>query len=103
MVKTLLTEYGADSETEGVVKFDGHVIEGATALWCAAGDWEMMVLVLLRVLVMVKNDDNDNTLVCRRSWVLQHCDGPRLPWRGCQPCHQDQLDSSQGGLLRGFY
>ena len=40
MVKTLLTEYGADSETEGVVKFDGHVIEGATALWCAAGDWD---------------------------------------------------------------
>ena len=32
-----MTEYGADSETEGVVKFDGHVIEGATALWCAAG------------------------------------------------------------------
>ena len=37
VVKSLLTEYEADSETEGVVKFDGHVIEGATALWCAAG------------------------------------------------------------------
>ena len=35
VVKILLTEYSADSETEGVVKFDGHVIEGATALWCA--------------------------------------------------------------------
>ena len=34
-MKILLTEYSADSETEGVVKFDGHVIEGATALWCA--------------------------------------------------------------------
>merc|ERR1719153_1502384 len=37
VVKCLLTEYTADTEIEGVVKFDGHVIEGATALWCAAG------------------------------------------------------------------
>jgi Fem-1 family protein b len=37
VVRCLLTEYHADTETEGVVKFDGHVIEGATALWCAAG------------------------------------------------------------------
>jgi len=26
-----------DKEVEGTVKFDGHAIEGATALWCAAG------------------------------------------------------------------
>jgi len=37
VVKCLLSEFEADSETEGTVKFDGHVIEGATALWCAAG------------------------------------------------------------------
>lgn len=37
VVKNLLSEYQADSEKEGIVKFDGHVIEGATALWCAAG------------------------------------------------------------------
>ena len=30
-------EYRTDLESEGTVKFDGHVIEGATALWCAAG------------------------------------------------------------------
>ena len=37
-VQTLLDEFGPDLEAEGTVKFDGHVIEGATALWCAAGE-----------------------------------------------------------------
>jgi len=37
VVTTLLTNYNTDVEAEGTVKFDGHMIEGATALWCAAG------------------------------------------------------------------
>jgi len=37
VVDVLLSSHHADVECEGVVKFDGHVIEGATALWCAAG------------------------------------------------------------------
>jgi len=36
IVKTLLG-YNVDMEAEGTVRFDGHAIEGATALWCAAG------------------------------------------------------------------
>ena len=56
-MKILLTEYSADSETEGVVKFDGHVIEGATALWCA---------ILLRSLLFLMSGhlciDNFQTL-----------------------------------------
>merc|ERR1712013_90132 len=37
VVSTLLDNYNTDVEAEGVVKFDGHMIEWATALWCAAG------------------------------------------------------------------
>jgi len=37
VVTTLLDNFNTDVEAEGVVKFDGHMIEGATALWCAAG------------------------------------------------------------------
>lgn len=33
----LLTKFQPDLEQEGIVKFDGYVIEGASALWCAAG------------------------------------------------------------------
>lgn len=36
IIKILLTKFKPDLEQEGVVKFDGYVIEGATALWCAA-------------------------------------------------------------------
>jgi len=37
VVATLINSYNTDLEAEGTVKFDGHMIEGATALWCAAG------------------------------------------------------------------
>jgi len=36
-VSSLIEGYSTDLESEGTVKFDGHVIDGATALWCAAG------------------------------------------------------------------
>jgi Fem-1 family protein b len=37
VVKMLLSKFKPDMEQEGMVKFDGYVIEGASALWCAAG------------------------------------------------------------------
>ena len=36
-VRTLL-KFNPDLEQEGTVKFDGYVIEGASPLWCAAGE-----------------------------------------------------------------
>lgn len=32
----LLTKFQLNLEEEGIVKFDGYVIDGASALWCAA-------------------------------------------------------------------
>jgi len=38
VVKMILGNFKTvDIEQEGVVKFDGYMIEGASALWCAAG------------------------------------------------------------------
>ncbi|XP_014616082.1 PREDICTED: protein fem-1 homolog B-like [Polistes canadensis] len=37
VVKTLIDKFKPDLEQEGIVKFDEYVIDGATALWCAAG------------------------------------------------------------------
>ncbi|XP_072376743.1 protein fem-1 homolog B [Diabrotica undecimpunctata] len=36
VVRSLLTNYEPNLEKEGIVRFDGYVIDGATALWCAA-------------------------------------------------------------------
>ena len=36
--------YQTDLESEGTVKFDGHVIDGATALWCAAGAGHKLIV-----------------------------------------------------------
>lgn len=38
VVKMLLDKFKLDIEQEGRVKFDGYIIEGASALWCAAGE-----------------------------------------------------------------
>ena len=40
-------DYSTDLECEGTVKFDGHVIEGATALWCAAGAGHKAIVEML--------------------------------------------------------
>ena len=37
VVAALIEKYSVNLESEGTVKFDGHLIEGATALWCSAG------------------------------------------------------------------
>merc|ERR550519_3148288 len=44
---TPLDNFNTDVEAEGVVKFDGHMIEGATALWCAAGAGHQNIVELL--------------------------------------------------------
>ena len=37
VVLVLLSNFNADVEQKGTVKFDGYAINGATPLWCAAG------------------------------------------------------------------
>ncbi|KAL3285690.1 hypothetical protein HHI36_000221 [Cryptolaemus montrouzieri] len=36
VIRMLLSNFDLSLEAEGIVKFDGYVIEGASALWCAA-------------------------------------------------------------------
>lgn len=47
VVKTLLNNFKPNLEQECTVKFDGHIIHGATALWCAAGSGHLNVIKLL--------------------------------------------------------
>ncbi|XP_058836327.1 protein fem-1 homolog B isoform X4 [Topomyia yanbarensis] len=47
VVHILLTQLQPNLEKEGCVKFDGHLIEGATALWVAAGAGHMNIIKLL--------------------------------------------------------
>lgn len=37
VVKMLLTMFKPNIDQECTAKFDGHIVQGATALWCAAG------------------------------------------------------------------
>ncbi|XP_047115103.1 protein fem-1 homolog B [Schistocerca piceifrons] len=55
LVKMLLSKCQPDIEQEGTVKFDGYVIEGASALWCAAGAGHLNV-----VKTLVKSGANVN-------------------------------------------
>ncbi|EFN87550.1 protein fem-1 homolog B [Harpegnathos saltator] len=47
VVKMLLDKFKPDLEQEGTVKFDGYVIEGASALWAAAGAGHLNVVKTL--------------------------------------------------------
>ncbi|KAG5273666.1 hypothetical protein AALO_G00154090 [Alosa alosa] len=47
VVRFLLDHYRVDTEQTGTVRFDGYVIDGATALWCAAGAGHFEVVQLL--------------------------------------------------------
>lgn len=47
VVKMLVDKFQPDLEQEGTVKFDGYVIEGASALWCAAGAGHLNVVKTL--------------------------------------------------------
>lgn len=41
----MLSKFKPDLEQEGIVKFDGYTIEGASALWCAAGAGKAVCVV----------------------------------------------------------
>ncbi|RWS29575.1 Protein fem-1-like protein [Leptotrombidium deliense] len=47
IVNLLLKKYAVNVESEGVVHFDGYLISGATALWCAAGFGHLNVVKTL--------------------------------------------------------
>ncbi|KAK5616409.1 Protein fem-1 B [Crenichthys baileyi] len=47
VVRLLLDHYKVDTEQTGTVRFDGYIIDGATALWCAAGAGHSEVVHLL--------------------------------------------------------
>ena len=47
VVKLLLSKFKINLEQEGIVKFDGYKVEGATALWCAAGAGHLRVVKTL--------------------------------------------------------
>lgn len=55
VVKTLLSSFNLNIEQEGTVKFDSYVIEGASALWVAAGAGYLNV-----VKALVKNGASVN-------------------------------------------
>lgn len=47
VVSILLSKFRINLEQTGTVKFDGFVLEGATALWCAAGAGHLSIVKLL--------------------------------------------------------
>ncbi|XP_017778117.1 PREDICTED: protein fem-1 homolog B [Nicrophorus vespilloides] len=47
VVKVIVSNFKTNLEEEGIVKFDGYVIEGASALWCAAGGGYLNVVKTL--------------------------------------------------------
>lgn len=55
VVKTLLANFNLNLEQEGTVKFDTFVVEGASALWVAAGAGYLNI-----VKVLVKSGANVN-------------------------------------------
>lgn len=48
VVKMLLSNFKPELEMECTVKFDGHIVQGATAIWCAAGSGHLNIVKLLR-------------------------------------------------------
>ncbi|GFT91895.1 protein fem-1 homolog B [Nephila pilipes] len=47
VIKMLLNRFNPNIEQDGIVQIDGYVIEGATALWCAAGAGHFSVVKYL--------------------------------------------------------
>lgn len=51
----LLTKFPLNLEEEGIVKFDGYVIDGASALWCAACAGSTNTIIGIIVLLPLLN------------------------------------------------
>lgn len=66
VVLMLLSKFKPDIEQEGTVKFDGYVIEGASALWCAAGAGHLDVIkTLVKAGANVNHPTNTNSTPLR--------------------------------------
>lgn len=65
-VKMLLTNFKPDIEKRCTVRFDGHIVPGATALWCAASSGHLNVVKLL-----VQSGSNVNHLTDTHSTPLR--------------------------------
>lgn len=47
VVKTLISKFDVDIESTGRVKFESHIIEGASPLWCASGAGHLPIVKFL--------------------------------------------------------
>ncbi|XP_047740597.1 protein fem-1 homolog B isoform X2 [Hyalella azteca] len=62
----VLLQFNPDLEQEGTVKFDGYAIEGASALWCAAGAGNLTVVkILVRAGAKVNHTTRTNSTPVR--------------------------------------
>ncbi|KAF2360217.1 Ankyrin repeat-containing domain [Trinorchestia longiramus] len=62
----MLLRFNPDLEQEGTVKFDGYAIEGASALWCAAGAGHLTVVkILVRAGAKVNHTTRTNSTPVR--------------------------------------
>lgn len=46
VVKMLLEKFDVDLEAEGTVRYEEFLIEGASALWCAAGKFSQLKYII---------------------------------------------------------
>ncbi|XP_018607883.1 protein fem-1 homolog B isoform X1 [Scleropages formosus] len=74
VVRLLLEHYRVDTEQTGTVRFDGYVIDGATALWCAAGAGHFEVVHLL----VLHNANVNHTTVTNSTPLRAACFDGRL-------------------------
>ncbi|KAJ8417181.1 hypothetical protein AAFF_G00284080 [Aldrovandia affinis] len=74
VVRLLLDHYRVDTEQTGTVRFDGYVIDGATALWCAAGAGHFEVVRLL----VLHNANVNHTTVTNSTPLRAACFDGRL-------------------------
>lgn len=75
VVKLLLHHFDTDIEQVGTVKFDGYIIEGATALWCAAAAGHLDVV---KVLINVGHADVNHTTYSNSTPLRAACFDGRL-------------------------
>lgn len=75
VLKMLLSKFSPDLEQEGIVKFDDYVIEGASALWCAAGAGHLnAVKTLVRAGADVNHQTRTNSTPLRAACYDGHLD-----------------------------